>query len=376
MTRTRIAIFALALFTVAASPELCGDPRFLRRVRTEVQEDAATRKDRLEHEVRAAGMLSFGTPVALPHRELLTFDPNDPVPAIYALGVQRGQEVRATVAAADPNAIPDVRLALFANDGEKFRRIAVARGIEPLKAHATFTGTHYVMIEAGANATGTLLVDVAAGASLTFPVRAKDSRAIKSFFGDIRERGRRTHQGVDIFAPKGTEAIAACDGRVVRVGYSGLGGKVVWLADEERTRFFYYAHLDAFEAVEGATVKAGDVLGYVGNTGNARTTPSHLHFGVYAPTAVDPLPFVHEPAGVPKKIIAKPQLIGRTVEISAKKTSLFASPDAKSTVVTVLSRERKVRILGASAAFYRVLLDEQAVGYVRQDAVRAAPPAS
>lgn len=371
MKRFAFVLLCIGLFCTGASPEMCADPAMLQRVRGEIYEDPAHRKERLEHEVYAGRVLSFRTPVAAPHRERLIFDPARPLPAVYELGVMRGQQLRVTIGA-EKGALPDLRVGVFSHDGMKLRRVAVAKAGEALAARVYWSGPHYVVIEPGSKVAGAFVVDVAAGASIHFPVFEKDSRAVKSFWGDRRGGGRRSHQGVDIFAPKGTPVVAATDGWVARVGFSGLGGKVVWLADEERSRFFYYAHLDAFEAVEGTKVKTGDVLGYVGNTGNARTTPPHLHFGVYAPNAVDPLPYVHEPSAAPRKISAKSELIGRTVEISVKRTPLLASPEMKATVVAMLERSRMVRILGASSLFYRVLVDEQSVGYVRWDAVR--PP--
>jgi murein DD-endopeptidase MepM/ murein hydrolase activator NlpD len=73
-----------------------------------------------------------------------------------------------------------------------------------------------------------------------------------------------------------------------------LGGNVVWVWDAERGQALYYAHLDRQDVSAGSRVHAGDVLGRVGNTGNARTTPPHLHFGIYRPIegAIDPLPFI------------------------------------------------------------------------------------
>lgn len=88
--------------------------------------------------------------------------------------------------------------------------------------------------------------------------------------------------------------MAAADGTVTGVREGGIGGKVVWLRPEGKAISLYYAHLDEQLVREGQSVKKGDVLGLVGNTGNARTTPAHLHFGVYGfsgPT--DPAPYVN-----------------------------------------------------------------------------------
>jgi peptidoglycan LD-endopeptidase LytH len=134
-------------------------------------------------------------------------------------------------------------------------------------------------------------------ASLEFPVHGMDGRAIGSSFGVGRDAGRRRHEGIDIFAPRRTPVVAALDGWVTRQTTNRLGGKVVWLWAPARRLSLYYAHLDEQAVTPGERVSAGDVIGYVGNTGNARDTAPHLHFGVYAALAgaVDPFPFVVDP---------------------------------------------------------------------------------
>jgi murein DD-endopeptidase MepM/ murein hydrolase activator NlpD len=119
-------------------------------------------------------------------------------------------------------------------------------------------------------------------------------KAVRSYFRDPRDAGRREHHGVDIFAPRDTPVVAAASGFVSSVGTNRLGGNVVWLWDPDRKQSHYYAHLSSQAVRIGQRVDAGDVVGYVGNTGNARTTPPHLHFGIYAfrEGPIDPLPFV------------------------------------------------------------------------------------
>jgi len=106
------------------------------------------------------------------------------------------------------------------------------------------------------------------------------------------------HHGIDIFAPMGTPLLAVADGTVFSVGWNNLGGNRFWLRDKAGNEF-YYAHLSAFSplALNGLHVKAGAVLGFVGNSGDAITTPPHLHFEAhpvallslgYDGSAVDP----------------------------------------------------------------------------------------
>ena len=90
------------------------------------------------------------------------------------------------------------------------------------------------------------------------------------------------HHGDDIFAPYGAPALAVADGIVFSVGWNRVGGNRLWLVDAKGNEF-YYAHFSAYApvAVNGAKVKAGTVLGFVGNTGDARGTPFHLHFEIH-----------------------------------------------------------------------------------------------
>lgn len=89
--------------------------------------------------------------------------------------------------------------------------------------------------------------------------------------------GGRQHQGTDVFAPKGSDAYAVVDGVVDKVGNGGLGGLSLWIRGANGDRY-YYAHNDANYVTLGQQVKAGQPVATVGNTGNAETTPSHIHF--------------------------------------------------------------------------------------------------
>jgi hypothetical protein len=90
------------------------------------------------------------------------------------------------------------------------------------------------------------------------------------------------HHGNDIFAPRGAPILAVADGTLFLVGWNSVGGNRFWLRDMQGNEF-YHAHLSAFSplAHDGAHVHAGDVIGFVGNTGDAEGTPTHLHFEVH-----------------------------------------------------------------------------------------------
>jgi murein DD-endopeptidase MepM/ murein hydrolase activator NlpD len=119
-----------------------------------------------------------------------------------------------------------------------------------------------------------------------------------SFRGDVPGNW---HHGDDIFAPLGAPVLACADGTVFSVGWNNVGGNRLWLRDGQGNEF-YYAHLSAYSpaAKNGSRVKAGEVIGFVGNTGDAEGTPYHLHFEIHPVAylslgydgAVDPTPYL------------------------------------------------------------------------------------
>ena len=203
---------------------------------------------------------------------------------------------------------------------------------------------------------------------LLFPVAGKDDGAIQSFWGAPRDGGRRKHEGNDIFAPKGTELLALTDGKITRVNNGGLGGKTVWLYDAKRDLRYYYAHLDEQLVSRGQYVRRGDVVGTVGNTGNARTTPPHLHFGIYAGGAIDPFPFLQRADALPPS----PQY-SLTAPAAAQKVPatgnhyLRLQPERDGTKIRQLNNGEPVTTLGATGRFYRVLTENGELGYVNFD---------
>ncbi len=134
---------------------------------------------------------------------------------------------------------------------------------------------------------------------IVFPIAGTEYDFIDSFLF-CRDGCRRRHQGVDIMAPHGTPLLAVEQGVLFRLGTGRLGGIKLWLLGESGAAY-YYAHLSGYSelAEEGAFVQAGDVIGFVGNTGNAISTPPHLHLEVH-PTAtgraVNPYPLMRQAA--------------------------------------------------------------------------------
>ncbi len=203
-------------------------------------------------------------------------------------------------------------------------------------------------------------------AQLAFPVQGRDERAIMSGWGAERDGGRRSHEGVDIFAQRGTPVLAAADGVVGRVEVTRLGGKVVWVHDAARNANLYFAHLDSQAVHPGERVRIGDVLGFVGNTGNARTTHPHLHFGIYrrGEGAVDPAPFLRRPRGALAELTADVGRLGAWRRTGDGEIHLRVAPTRRAGVVREVEGYTPVRLLGGSGDWYRVRLPDGTTGYV------------
>lgn len=193
-----------------------------------------------------------------------------------------------------------------------------------------------------------------------FPVVSINSRSIQSFWGAVRDGGRRSHEGIDIFAPRGTPVVAAVKGRITRTGNRGLGGKQVWLRDSERGNSLYYAHLDSIIATPGMTVSPGDTLGLVGNTGNARTTPPHLHFGIYKGYrgAVDPLHYISETKKAEIPDFPMENFTNHLI-VRGATANLRMGPSTKFPILGQSQSQDTLRLLGKTHQWYHILAGDR-----------------
>lgn len=226
-------------------------------------------------------------------------------------------------------------------------------------------------------------LQVTAEPSLSNPVAASADQHIGSFFGVDRDGGRRSHEGIDIFADRLTPAVAAADGVISRVGTNNLGGKIVFLRPQDRSINLYYAHLDSQTVTSGQRVSIGDTIGLVGNTGNARTTPPHLHFGIYTSNgAVDPLPFVRPGKSTPAEIKSDTARIGDTLRIRstnhdvATHTPLIIEAVATTGYRGILPDKNKVyisesQVTGISNSLRTITLEENRILYSAPDPLAA-----
>ncbi len=220
---------------------------------------------------------------------------------------------------------------------------------------------------------GKYTISITARGAMSFPVQSKESRHVGSFFGVDRDGGRRRHEGVDIFAAKHTPAVAATEGVITRVNENRLGGKVVWLRDSKRQQTLYYAHLDSQMVRPGQKVFPGDTIGLIGNTGNAKFTPPHLHFGIYTYGfgAIDPFPSINTDWGQLAPIVADQQAIGQWYRTKST-SNIRRAPSAKADILLQLPKSTPIYVQGASDNWYRAILPDGASGYVFANLVENA----
>lgn len=117
---------------------------------------------------------------------------------------------------------------------------------------------------------------------LMVPVAGITPARVPDSFREPRDGGRRVHRASDILAPRGTPVLAAEGGRIIRASQNALGGLTIYAVDDAGRFIYYYAHMDRYSglAAAGRRIARGDVLGYVGSSGNASGGVTHLHFQV------------------------------------------------------------------------------------------------
>jgi murein DD-endopeptidase MepM/ murein hydrolase activator NlpD len=320
----------------------------------------------------AAAERALADPVGVdaPHREARYLDPAAAAAVAYRVTLERGQRlvVRLDVAGARPS---ELRLFLdlfFAPDSATPLRLVASADSTgwALEYVALRPGRYVLRVQPELLRGGRVSLTLTARASLGFPVAGRDMAAIRSRFGAARDAGRREHHGVDIFAPRGTPVVAAAAGRVSRVQTNRLGGNVVWLREVGTGRHLYYAHLDRHAVLEDAMVRPGDTLGFVGNTGNARTTPPHLHFGIYlrGEGPVDPHFHLYDPPHDPPAFAGDLERVGSWVRIARRGAVVRAAPSRSARSIAEPAEQTPVQVLAGVGGWYRTRLPDGLEGYV------------
>ncbi len=317
--------------------------------------------------------LAEASPVDLPFREARYLDPAQPAAVGYRFDLRRGQQLLIDVAT-HPGDTACVFVDLFEAPRDSTRaprRLHSADSTRAIAYNIRRDRTYLLRVQPELLRGGRYTITIQTDASLAFPVAGKNTGAIRSSFGDSRDGGRRRHHGVDIFADRGTPALAAANGVVSRVRNGGLGGKTVWIRDNDG-HSLYYAHLDRQLVRRGMRVSVGDTVGLVGNTGNARSTPPHLHFGIYQNGPTDPFPFIHVPRTRPAAVRVDTSRLGRTARVTLSSARLRVAPGTRAETIRELPRHTALYVAGGSGSWYRVHLPDRTVGYVAASQIEPA----
>ncbi len=329
-------------------------------------ENTALGNDWIEAGKRA---LKDSIPVLLPFKETGYFAADKPLAISYRLNMRRGERlvIGTEIKSAQPVQLFIDLFEVTGNTSQPLKQVTSADTDKAvIDVEAEDDRQYLIRLQPELLRSGNYTITISREPSLAFPVTGKDSRNISSFWGADRDGGARRHEGIDIFAKKGTPAIASTDGYIRGVNENRLGGKVVWLADTKRGQTLYYAHLDQQLVRSGQKVMAGDTIGLIGNTGNARTTGPHLHFGIYrfGTGAIDPLPAVRVGSPAPPKVTAAMERLGTWARVSAKKGVLYLSPDNKAATISQIHKNTPLFIMAGVKDWYKVTLPDHRIGYI------------
>lgn len=354
--------------------------------------DQRTQRERYEAALASAGLSSTALAadwlaaadralreaprIAASHAEEGYLAPSEPVALAFRIQARRGQRIHFELALPG-DSVSQVFLDAWQVEGDtavEYRHVESAdSGKRALEFEPRRDGEYVLRIQPELLRGGRFRVTVRLAPTLAFPVSGRRENDVGSRFGVERDGGARSHHGIDIFAPRGTPVIASRAGVVRRVEVTNRGGKVVWLTDDDGNRL-YYAHLDSQRVRGGDRVELGDTLGTVGNTGNAITTPPHLHFGIYrrGEGPVDPWWFVHSPGVETPRLVADTSRFGKWVRTALETSPLLSRADARADSTAILPRHTTARVVAAVGGWYRVRLPDGTTGYL---AIRATEPA-
>lgn len=283
----------------------------------------------------ANNSLDHAQSISLPYRHIGVFPAGKPRALALEFSAKRGERIQFDIQKSNTTGYV-IYADVFKQDGTVLTHLHAAGTNDPVFGFdAEETAVYVLRLQPELEHSGEYHLSVTVNPSLGFPVAGPKAR-VGSVWGDSRDNGARRHEGIDIFAPKLTPAIAAADGYISGVKEGGLGGKVVNLKVKGRDIRLYYAHLDKQLVYEGQEVKKGDTIGLVGNTGNARTTPPHLHFGIYSYEGpIDPLPFVNKAVRTAPELAKKD--LNAKLQLTKPLTLKGKDPVSANTVITPLA---------------------------------------
>ncbi|WP_353887444.1 M23 family metallopeptidase [uncultured Spirosoma sp.] len=312
--------------------------------------------------------------ITVPYRESGYFSASKPLATGYKLKGERGDRFLIKVETVGTQAA-QVFIDVFSLDEQGKTSLVTASKADTnvLNWEPRRNQSYLIRVQPELLRSGQYTISITREPALSFPVQGKDSRQISSYFGVPRDGGRRKHEGIDIFAPKGTPALASANGIVSGVGLNRLGGNVAFVNDAERRIRIYYAHLDSWHVKDGQRVAVGDTIGFVGNTGNARTTAPHLHYGIYTydEGATNPLPFIRLGRGPAKQPMLATSRLGDSVRVIDARTAVRTGPSSEARSLQTLPKGTVLTIAGGTDFWLRVVTPTGATGYVANKAMES-----
>ena len=327
-----------------------------------------------EWKIKGQGMGEDLSQVDLPYTEMTYFNSQKADVKFWKFAVREGQEVTIEI-----STFTDSLVSFFMDvfdagaliiDGNESKSRWFAKSDGKIKYKVDQSGLHSLRIQPELFRGGMLELKINYKGMLSFPIPNRTTKNIASFWGDPRDGSRRKHEGIDVFAPRGTPVLAASDGRVRRVGNNRLGGKVIWLRSSIGYTQ-YYAHLDSQLVNTGQTVNLGDTIGLVGNTGNARTTFPHLHFGIYKSGfgAVNPLPFVIEKQESSPLNREDTTSIKGSGLVAARRANIRSLPSTRGKVIGSFSKNTFLEIEGKTKNWVRISLPDGRKGFIYENLI-------
>lgn len=366
MKRPKLAVFLAALLLPSCTPgeSVRGPmPRETRPERLRTNAGAVATRE-------SAGSAALRTSLYVEPSflEFLLIPSDSPAPVAYPFALDSAELVEIEVRPHDGAPIPLVDIFERVSD-DAFRYALARRGNAPFTFAAPAAG-QYVLRVQPENGGGRYRVSVRGrAASVVFPVAGADASAIRSAYGEARDDGARSHGGVDIFAPRHTPVLSVSDAIVEAVQNTAVGGRVIWAKDVNGELSYFYAHLEKQLVKRGQRIAAGDTIGTVGNSGNARGASPHLHFGVYRPgtVPVNPLPLLGRSGGqlvVEADTLSAAQLLGSRALTRGDGVRLRGSPDAAGALLAELPSGTRLRITGLIGDWRRVVLEDGRSGFI------------
>lgn len=307
-------------------------------------------------------------PVSLPYKETGFFPAEKPSAAGYIFNVKKGENILVNI-----TSVPGYGVLFFTELWNATAdKNSLITAMDTLNHEIKYTvekdQQFIVRLQPELLRSMEYTITISTGPSLAFPVGKSGNPTFISFWGAGRDAGARKHEGVDIAAAFRTPVLAATNG-ITRVNDNNLGGKVVFLRDDNTGYSLYYAHLDSQIAQNGERVKTGDVIGLVGKTGNAIHTVPHLHFGIYTFNgAIDPFAFIDNRKEEPSPVTASTKELNKWLRTTGA-VNFRESSSTSSEVKDKTSTGDAALILAATSNWYKAALPDGQVGYIENNLI-------